>query len=54
MVHRYHIYLDRRREIRVPDMRNGPVFAQDRGMDAKQDNGGGGSAAKRQEGERKA
>ena len=54
MVHRYHIYLDRRRRIRVPDKRNGPVFAQDRGMDAKQDNGGGGSAAKRQEGERKA
>ena len=54
MVHRYHIYLDRKRRIRVPDMRNGPVFAQDRGMDAKQDNGGGGSAAKRQEGERKA
>ena len=54
MVHRYHIYLDRRRRIRVPDMRNGPVFAQDRGMGAEQDDGGGGSAAKRQEGERKA
>ena len=54
MVHRYHIYLDRRRRIRVPDKRNGPVFEQDRGMDAKQDNGGGGSAAKRQEGGRKA
>ena len=54
MVHRYHIYLDRRRRIRVPDMRNGPVFAQDLGMGAEQDDGGGGSAAKRQEGERKA
>ena len=33
MVHRYHIYLDRRRRFRVPDKRNGPVFAQNRGME---------------------